>query len=138
MVRQLARIAIAGLALLPFAALPAERTTLPATVDTDGGMFRLTLQPSSTPVPVNELFELTVNVTLLRPAEDTNPLWLGVEATMPGHGHGMNTQARIEGPQQNRFTIRGLLLHMTGEWEFSFDVAKGRTHEKATVRFVLE
>jgi hypothetical protein len=31
-----------------------------------------------------------------------------------------------------------LLLHMSGEWEFKFDVAKGRTHENAIVRFVLE
>ena len=57
---------------------------------------------------------------------------------MPGHGHGMNTRARIEPLEGGRFIVRGLLLHMSGEWEFTFDVAKGRTHEKAIVRFVLE
>jgi len=118
-------------------AAPEANTTLPATVDSEGGTFRLKLKPSRTPVPFNELFELQVDVSLLHPLDDPNPLWLGVDATMPGHGHGMNTHARIEGPEKGRFIISGLLLHMTGEWELSFDVAKGRTHEKAKVRFVL-
>ena len=57
---------------------------------------------------------------------------------MPGHGHGMNTRARVEPLGDGRFVVRGLLLHMSGQWELEFDVAKGRVHEKAVVRFELE
>jgi hypothetical protein len=111
---------------------------LAATTNSDGGTFRLELQPSTVPVPVNELFELQVTVRLLRELEDPNPFWLALETAMPGHGHGMNTRARVEPAGDGRFVVRGLLLHMSGQWEFAFDVAKGRTHEKAIVRFELE
>jgi hypothetical protein len=116
---------------------------LATNVDSDGGTFHLVLKPLATPVPFNELFELQVDVSLLKALDDPNPFWISLDTTMPGHGHGMNTRARIDGPEViagggGRFIVRGLLRHMQGEWEFAFDVAKGRTHEKAKVRFVLE
>ena len=132
----IARALIAWFALLPVTALP-NGSGLATAVRTDGGMFQVALKPSATPVPFNQLFELEVDVSLLRKLDDPNPFWIDLQTTMPGHGHGMNTRARIEQLEGGRFIVRGLLLHMTGEWEFAFDVAKGRTHEKAIVRFVL-
>ena len=126
----------ACVAWLPVAASP--NNGLAVTTASDGGTFRLELKPSAMPVPVNELFELEVTVTPLRELEDPNPLWLGLETAMPGHGHGMNTRARVEPLGDGRFVVRGLLLHMSGQWELEFDVAKGRVHEKAVVRFELE
>jgi hypothetical protein len=123
-------------ALAPFAAWPSDG--LATTADSDGGTFRLELEPSTLPVPVNELFELLVTVTLLRELDDPNPLWLDLQTEMPGHGHGMSTRARIEPLGDGRFVVRGLLLHMAGQWELAFDVAKGRMHEKAIVRFSLD
>jgi hypothetical protein len=111
---------------------------LAVATESDGGTFRLELRPAAMPVPVNELFELEVTVTLLHELDDPNPLWLGLETAMPGHGHGMNTRARVEPLGDGRFVVRGLLLHMSGRWEFAFDVAQGRVHEKAVVRFDLE
>ena len=111
---------------------------LAGATESDGGTFKLELQPSATPVPVNELFELEVMVTLLRELDDPNPLWLDLQTSMPGHGHGMNTRARVEPLGDGRFVVRGLLLHMLGQWDFTFDVAKGRVHEKATVSFELK
>ena len=133
-------MAVAWLALLPMSI--AAASGLATAVDSDGGTFHLVLKPLTVPVPFNDLFELQVDVSLLKALDDPNPLWIDVATTMPGHGHGMNTRTRIDGPQMQgksgRFIVRGLLLHMQGEWEFAFDVAKGRTHEKAKVRFVLE
>jgi hypothetical protein len=116
----------------------ADSIALPTKVKSDGGTFQLVLKPSVTPIPFNELFELQVDVSLLRKLDDPNPFWIDLETTMPGHGHGMNTRTRIEQLDGGRFVVRGLLLHMSGEWEFKFGVAKGRTHEQAIVRFVLE
>jgi hypothetical protein len=132
-----ARILFAWFALLPGWAM-ADSVALPSAVKSEGGTFQLLLKPTVTPAPFNQLFELQVDVSLLSPLDDPNPFWLSLETTMPGHGHGMNTRARIEQLEGGRFIVRGLLLHMSGEWEFKFDVAKGRTHEKAIVRFVLE
>jgi hypothetical protein len=52
--------------------------------ESDGGTFRLELQPSVTPLPVNELFELEVTVTLLRDLDDANPIWLGLRCRGTG------------------------------------------------------
>lgn len=132
-----ATVMLAAVALLPIAAI-GDDVGLARAVNTEGGTFQLALKPSASPLPLNELFELQVDVSLLRELDDPNPFWIGLETTMPGHGHGMNTRARVEQAEGGRFVVRGLLLHMSGEWEFAFDVAKGRTHEKAVVRFVLD
>jgi hypothetical protein len=55
-----------------------------------------------------------------------------VEARMPAHGHGMNyrpTGTRI-GPQ--RFRFAGLMLHMPGHWEFTFDVFQAGKQTRLT------
>jgi hypothetical protein len=96
------------------------------------------MKSSPEPIPLNEPFELTVDVSLLKAVDDANPLWLGVEATMPTHAHGMNTRARV-GPLENgRFAVKGLLFHMAGEWEVVLQVAKGRIHEQARTRVLIE
>lgn len=136
-----ARVAVALACAAFLAQLPAGAASsgaLPTTADSDRGTFRLALEPSGGRVPVNELFELEVTVTLLRELDDPNPMWLALSTEMPGHGHGMNTRARVEPVGDGRFIVRGLLLHMAGQWELKFDVAKGRAHEQAVVRFVLE
>lgn len=128
----------AYVAMLPVSAASNGAGGLAVATESDGGTFKLELQPSATPVPVNELFELEVTVTVLRPLDDPNPLWLDLQTSMPGHGHGMNTRARVEPLGDGRFVVRGLLLHMSGRWDFTFDVAKGRVHETATVRLELQ
>jgi hypothetical protein len=128
----------AYVAWLPVSAASNAGGSLAVATESDGGTFKLELEPLATPVPVNELFELEVMVTLLRVLDDPNPLWLDLQTSMPGHGHGMNTRARVEPLGDGRFVVRGLLLHMSGQWDFTFDVAKGRVHEKATVSFELK
>ena len=104
----------------------------------DGGTFELTVAPSPSPIPLNEPFELTVSVRLQKKLEDRNPLWLSADARMPSHEHGMNTRPRVEQLGEDKFQVRGMLFHMAGEWEISFDVAKGRVHEHATMRLEVE
>jgi hypothetical protein len=111
---------------------------LAARLATDAGTFALALESSPAPIPLNEPFELAVDVKLARPVDDPNPLWLGVTATMPTHAHGMNTRAQVEPLADGRFLIKGLLFHMAGEWEVSFQVAKGRIHEQARTRVLVE
>lgn len=68
---------------------------------------------------VGMFFGLEVAVcarTGARPAE------LRVDAQMPEHRHGMNYRPGVASRGDGRFTARGLLLHMPGRWEFSFDV----------------
>jgi cytochrome c peroxidase len=57
---------------------------------------------------------------------------------MPGHEHGMNTRPRVQDLGDGKFRVRGMLFHMAGEWEISFDIAKGRVHERAVARMNVE
>jgi hypothetical protein len=49
---------------------------------------------------------------------------IAVDATMPAHGHGMNyrPEAKRAGPGRWRFS--GLMLHMPGAWQFTFDLIR--------------
>ncbi|HPU52134.1 MAG TPA: hypothetical protein PK359_11295 [Burkholderiaceae bacterium] len=53
---------------------------------------------------------------------------LNVDATMPEHRHGMNYTPRISRAGAQQFRADGLLLHMPGRWQMSFDLRiDGRT-----------
>lgn len=118
---------------------PARQTGAVTTaLSSSGGTFSVVLKSSPAPIPLNEPFELTVDVRLARPVDDTNPLWLAVEATMPEHAHGMNTRPRVEALPDGRFAVKGLLFHMAGEWELVLNIAKGRIHEQARTRVLIE
>ena len=61
---------------------------------------------------------------------------LKVDATMPAHRHGMNYAPTVTSEAGGRFRASGLLLHMPGRWEFTFDLAGDSTRE--TVRSTVE
>lgn len=53
---------------------------------------------------------------------DSTPQRIRIDARMPAHGHGMNytPSEKKLGPGHARF--EGLVFHMPGHWEISFDV----------------
>lgn len=131
--------ALAGAAVHAEGAHPErEIGALPSQVVSKEGGFRLTLRSNPAPLPLNELFEITVSVDASAAADDSsNPVWLRANAEMPAHRHGMNTRVIVEQLGDGRFVLKGLLFHMRGEWLITFDVAKGRVHEQATARVQL-
>jgi hypothetical protein len=50
------------------------------------------------------------------------PSQLRIDAVMPQHRHGMNYRPTVAALGDGRFRAEGLLLHMPGLWEFSFDL----------------
>jgi hypothetical protein len=48
-----------------------------------------------------------------------------VDARMPAHGHGMNYRPTATRMGPDRFRFTGLMLHMAGEWQLTFDVYQG-------------
>ena len=53
------------------------------------------------------------------------PSTVRVDARMPAHRHGMNYRPTVAAAGDGRFAARGLMFHMPGDWELSFDVNPG-------------
>jgi len=51
-----------------------------------------------------------------------NAALLKVDAQMPEHRHGMNYKPAIQALGNGRWRVEGLLWHMSGRWEWRFDV----------------
>ena len=62
---------------------------------------------------------------------------LAVDAAMPEHEHGMNTQPQVE-RAGDRFVVRGMMFHMSGYWEMYFDVEHEGVTERAQYEITLE
>jgi hypothetical protein len=106
-------------------------------VTTTGGAFVVRWKTNPSPMPTNEMFDLLVEV---RPRDGgkLDAIWLRADAQMPEHNHGMNTQPRTEPLGNGIFAVKGLIFHMSGNWDLVFDVALGAVHEQAMVHLALE
>ena len=55
-----------------------------------------------------------------------------VDATMPEHRHGMNYRPAITPLGGGRFRVEGMMLHMAGHWQLSFEVLAGKQNLQLT------
>jgi len=78
---------------------------------------------------------LTIQQTDGSPAP--SDLQIEVDADMPTHGHGINTQPEIEQTPDGAYEVRGLLFHMGGLWEVYIDCVKDGIPDRATLSFTL-
>jgi hypothetical protein len=69
------------------------------------------------------------------PAPGAPPLTdLRLDARMPAHGHGMNYRPTVTRISPEHLRFEGLMLHMPGHWELTFEVYQDgsptrRTHD---------
>lgn len=100
---------------------------------TDGGSYYIYWGSIPQTIPFNDLFELSVMVH--DGADKTKMLTdreLYVDATMPAHGHGMETEPNVTKSESGMYTVDGMLFHMAGEWELTFAVSDGTEVETAS------
>lgn len=98
---------------------------------TDGGSWRVSYAPTPDPIPPNDFFSLMVAVSYAEGAA-VQGLSIVVDATMPSHGHGMNTAPLVEDRGDGSFFVDGMLFHMTGDWVLTVDVTDGAVTERAS------
>jgi sugar lactone lactonase YvrE len=122
-------------------ASPAGNDLFPPSVCSNDGTFRVTFvgEPPFR-APVNELFGFEIGIAEgcgagARPLGEAT---VTVDAVMPQHRHGMNTQARVRGRGDGRYVVEGVRLHMSGHWEIHFDVARGGVIERAQIDVWIE
>jgi hypothetical protein len=70
--------------------------------------------------------------------DGASPLLTRVDAQMPEHRHGMNYRPTLAGQGNGRYLAEGLLFHMPGRWELSFDVEAGERRTRLVTDGVME
>ena len=120
----------------PVATVPVEPSPqihpIPAAVlSTSGGAYRLLVAPGPADIPKNQLFSFTVQVRDPKTDQAMDGVQLAVDAAMPAHHHGMSTKPKVIANPDRTFTVRGMMLHMSGDWEVYFDVTRAGVTERA-------
>lgn len=65
------------------------------------------------------------------------PQSLRIDAQMPEHRHGMNYKAGVTAEGGGRYRAEGLMFHMPGRWELSFELG-GEPIERLVAAVVLK
>lgn len=97
--------------------------------------YMMAFRPDPLRIEVGEPFALVLNVCTKRgdPAE-----LLAVDANMPEHRHLMNYRSSIKAGGDGRYRAEGMLFHMPGRWEITFDVRSGEESERLTHDIILK
>lgn len=86
----------------------------------EGQHYVVAWRPRPAPIRLGEFFALDIAVCARAGASP--PATLRVDAQMPEHRHGMNYRPSVARAGEGRFIASGLLFHMPGRWEFSFEL----------------
>ncbi len=148
--RRLARLCSALLALAAAAtAAPASPAVQAAQADCGGALVRpqrlqgtrhvLAFAPQPAPWATGR--PVAVDMVVCPKGDAPMPDSVRVDARMPQHGHGMNYRPSITSPAPGRWRAEGLMLHMAGRWELSFELnfelPQGRQVERLTQELQL-
>lgn len=116
-----------GLLLLAGAAIAAAgaRACEPALTGegvhrTEGKQYAVAWRVDPAPLHVSRFF--AVEFVVCSNSPEAPPAHVRVDAVMPEHRHGMNYRPVVTALGAGRYRAEGLMLHMPGRWEFSFDV----------------
>jgi hypothetical protein len=71
-------------------------------------------------------------------AEDAASVLTRVDADMPEHRHGMNYRPTVARKGNGRWVAEGLLFHMPGRWQLSFDVEHAGRRTRLTTDVLVE
>jgi hypothetical protein len=75
---------------------------------------------------------LTAEVVACSPTGAATIETIAIDATMPAHGHGMNYRPKAERIGASHYRFTGLMLHMPGIWQFTFDITQGGRRTRLT------
>lgn len=81
---------------------------------------------------VGESFALEISLC------DSTLSFLGVDAGMPSHGHGMNYRPSVTTTDTGLIRAEGFLFHMPGAWQITLDVARGESKWQLVREYELQ
>ncbi|HYC66387.1 MAG TPA: hypothetical protein VEC14_16780 [Reyranellaceae bacterium] len=97
--------------------------------------YMIAFRPDPMQIEVGTPFTLLLNVCTKRgkPAE-----LVALDAQMPEHKHGMNYKPTIVRGVDGRYRAEGLVFHMPGRWEVTFDVRIDAETERLSHDILLQ
>ena len=93
------------------------------------------------PIRVGAHFAIDFAVCPRAAAAAAAPRSVRVDATMPEHRHGMNYRPVVTARPVGAlafYRAEGLMFHMPGRWQLTFDVERGGRVERLTTDVVLD
>ena len=90
------------------------------------------------PDPVRVGAHFAVDFAVCPRAATEAPRAVRVDATMPEHRHGMNYRPVVSARSAATYRAEGLLFHMPGRWDVTFDVEGNGRAERLTGVLQLE
>jgi hypothetical protein len=106
---------------------------------TNNGTYTIRWKPlANGAVPLNEPFDLDVCIEKSLSRQPADDVHLTVDAVMPAHHHGMTVDPEIIPKGSAHWLVRGLLLHMPGEWQLTFQLSKGGETEHAEAQLKVD
>lgn len=109
---------------------------------TENGAYFVTYAPDPDPIPVSELFKVKVDVYKSQDMKEmVSDADLQIEARMPTHGHGMNTDPTVE-KKDGGYMIDGMKFHMPSDpdnpWVMEIEVDKGGAADMAKFQVITK
>jgi len=99
-----------------------NKTTI---ITKDKSAYSVLITPSLSSLPLNQYFDMTVDVRSEFQKALPYSVDLMIDAGMRAHNHGMNVKPIIERMSDNKFKVKGMLFHMPGEWFIKSIVKRG-------------
>ena len=131
-----------ALRVLALAAVTGAVPAANAACDAGPGVLRgktpkvaLAFRTNPPAIKVGELFSLQAEIC---PQDGTSVTGLKVDAGMPAHKHGMNYQPQVSNSGPGKYTANGLMFHMPGLWQYTFDVETSAGRERIRVDYKAE
>jgi hypothetical protein len=97
-------------------------------LESEGKNYTIYFSPSK--MPLNEYFDMDVQVRNSMKQIIKFPLTIEIDA-------GMNVKPKIEDLGYGQYKIKGMLLHMSGEWFLNFTLRRGALSEKAETNLIV-
>lgn len=132
--RSLLAIALAGAASNAAATACGEEFGVPQRLEGD----RYVVAYVTVPAPIVAGEHFAVDFVLCPRAGTATPDSVRVDAMMPEHRHGMNYRPEIVAAKNGRYRAVGLLFHMSGRWDLTFDLTDATGTERLTATLQLE
>ncbi|HQR12767.1 MAG TPA: FixH family protein [Casimicrobiaceae bacterium] len=112
------------------AALTGERRLV------ENASYQVAFRTSVDPVPTGRYF--AVDFAVCPRGNAAVPTDVRVDANMPEHRHGMNYRPEVTRISPGVYRAEGLLFHMPGRWDLTFDIVTGGAVQRLAATLHVE